>query len=119
MKAKKLLVQSLPFLALFALGCHSQKASVLPKGGNDYEIVAQAPDEQTAYRNAESEAKHTCKKEKKQLIVNDSQAKYQGPDKENRDDVDAGNVALAYVTGFSGKERNSDDYRVTMMISCQ
>ncbi len=32
--------------ALFALpGCHSQKATVLPKGGNAFEVVAQSSNE--------------------------------------------------------------------------
>lgn len=43
----------------------------------------------------------------------------QGVDKDKKGDVKAENVALAFVTGKSGKERDADDYKVTLLIACQ
>lgn len=110
-------------LSLFALlsstACHSQRASVLPKGDAHYEVVAQGATEHEAFQNAESEARYTCKKEKRQLIVKNKESVYQGADKNAKGDVNGGNVALAYFTGQSGKERNSDDYRVTLAVACE
>ncbi len=98
---------------------HNKTATVLPKGGGSYEIIGQAATEQTAYANAESEAKYTCESKEKEMIVVDSSSVYQGADKDAKDDVEATNVALAFVTGRSGKERNADDYKVTLVISCK
>ena len=115
--------KSLTLIPLFPLLCvscgHTQEASVLPKGGSEYSIVAQAPDEQSAFNKAESEARYTCKQEQKQLIVIEDESLYQGPDKEDRDNVDGGNVALAMFTGRSGKERGAEDYKVTLLIACK
>jgi hypothetical protein len=105
--------------ALSSVACaHHQTATVLPKGGQDYEIVAQGYNERTAFSNAESEAKYTCENQKLTLVVHDSESIYQGANKDERDDVDGGNVALAVFTGSSGKERQSDDYKVKLLIGC-
>ena len=106
--------------ALLSVACaHHPVATVLPKGSSNYEIVAQGSNEQSAFQKAEEEANYTCEKDEKSLIVNDQDSVYQGPDKNSRDDVNGGNVALAYFTGRSGKERGSDDYKVTLMIACE
>jgi|GEM_PF-3004751 len=104
---------------LSSVACgHTQTATVLPKGGQDYEIVAQGHNERAAFSNAESEAKYTCENQRLTLVVHDSESIYQGADKEKRDDVSGGNVALAVFTGSSGKERQSDDYKVKLLIGC-
>ena len=92
---------------------------MLPKGNAEYEVVAQGATEHEAFQNAESEARYTCKMEKRQLIVKSQDSVYQGADKNAKGDVDGGNVALAYFTGRSGKERNSDDYKVTLAVTCE
>ena len=43
----------------------------------------------------------------------------QGADKNSKGDVRGSNVALAFVTGRSGKERDADDYKVTLTIDCR
>ncbi len=107
-------------LAVTLLACsHTQVATVLPKGGGKYEVVAQSANEENAFRDAESEARYTCEDQDKQLIVDNKESIYQGADKEKKGDVEAENVALAFVTGSSGKERNADDYKVTLLITCQ
>lgn len=109
----------LVLLGIFSSACaHTQTATVLPKGGTEYEIVAQGYNEQSAFSDAESEAKYTCQKQKLTLVVHDSESIYQGADKEERDQVSGSNVALAVFTGRSGKERQSDDYKVKLFIGC-
>jgi len=105
--------------AVALLACHTQVATVLPKGGGKYEVVAQNANEEAAFRDAESEARYTCDEKDKELVVDNKESVYQGADKEKRGDVEAENVALAIVTGSSGKERDSDDYKVTLQIACQ
>jgi hypothetical protein len=115
----KLNLALLLLAALPSWACgHTQTATVLPKGGEEYQIVAQSYNEQSAFSEAESEAKYTCERNKLTLIVHDSESIYQGANKDERDDVDGGNVALAVFTGRSGKERQSDDYKVTLFIGC-
>ena len=101
-------------------GCgHHQVASVLPKGEDKYEVIGEGANEQDAYRNAESEARYTCENDReKKLTVIDQHSVFQGADKEDKDKVSGGNVALAIFTGQSGKERNADDYKVTLLVSC-
>jgi hypothetical protein len=60
-----------------------------------------------------------CEDIEKQMIVKDQKSIYQGADKNAKDDVEAENVALALFTGSSGKERNADDYKVTLTIMCE
>lgn len=105
--------------ALGLQGCHHKVASVLPKGGNSYEVIGQSATEQQAYMNAEAEGKYTCKKLDKEMIVVDQRSVYQGADKNSKGDVRGSNVALAFVTGRSGKERDADDYKVTLTIDCR
>jgi hypothetical protein len=111
--------------ALFVLvsaqltGCaHRPVATVLPQRGGQYEVVAQAPTERGAYTNAHDEATYTCEDRERRLTVVSQTSVYQGADKNERDDVNGGNVALAIFTGRSGKERQSDDYKVTLLIEC-
>jgi hypothetical protein len=108
-------------LLLLAAGCaHHKVATVLPKGGGAYEIIAQAASEAVAFGKAEDEAKYTCESKQKEMIVLTSDAKYQGPDKDADDGIEAENVALAFVTGRTGKERDrSSDYKVTLAIKCE
>ncbi|HVW25526.1 MAG TPA: hypothetical protein VHC69_09155 [Polyangiaceae bacterium] len=98
---------------------HQQLASVLPQGDDKYEIIGQSSTEQEAYSNAEKEARYTCDKQKKTLVVVNQHSAYQGADKNAKSDVGAGNVALAFFTGKSGKERDSDDYKVSLTIQCR
>lgn len=108
-------------LALSAVACnaHTPVASVLPKGGGQYEVVATSSNEGDAFSKAESEARYTCEEQEKQFIVNNKESVYQGADKDKKGDVEAENVALAFFTGTSGKERNADDYKVTLQIECK
>ena len=101
------------------MGCaHRSSAAVLPKGAYRYDVIGQGPAEQNAYHNATREAEYTCEKDDKKMIVESSESIYQGVDKNKKDQVKGENVALAFVTGSSGKERNVDDYKVTLSISC-
>jgi len=120
MNTKKWTQALISLLALGALStaCRSQTGTVLPKGGGEYEVVGQGHDEQTAYANAKNEAQYTCKKQQKELVVRDSESVYQGADKDSRGEVDGGNIALAVFTGSSGKERQSDDYKVKLFVAC-
>jgi hypothetical protein len=120
MNARKLTQTLISLLALgsSSIACHSQTGTVLPKGGGEYEVIGQGYNEQTAYSNAENEARYTCEKQKKELVVRDSEAIYQGADKDSRGKVDGGNIALAVFTGSSGKERQSDDYKVKLFVAC-
>ena len=106
-------------MAVTLLACHTQVATVLPKGESKYEIVGSSSNEEDAFRKAESEARYTCDDENKQLVVLNKDSVYQGADKEKRGDVEAENVALAFITGSSGKERDADDYKVTLLIECK
>lgn len=100
-------------------GCaHHPVATVLPQRSGQYEIVAQAPTERGAYKNAHDEANYTCEDRERRMVVVSQSSVYQGADKNERDDVGGGNVALAIFTGRSGKERQSDDYKVTMLVEC-
>lgn len=103
----------------FAACAHTQKATVLPKGGNEYEIIGQSSTEQAAYRNAESEGKYVCEDQEKNMLVKKQDSAFQGADKNSKGDVEAENVALAFFTGKTGRERNSDDYKVTLHIACE
>jgi len=107
-------------LLLNTAGCgHHQVASVLPKGNDNYEVIGEGANEQEAYKNAESEARYTCDNDRqKKLTVVKQQSTYQGANKEDKDSVNGGNVALAIFTGHSGKERDADDYKVTLVINC-
>lgn len=109
-------------IALFALGasagCHNQTASVLPKGNDQYQVIGVGPNEQDAYKNAESEARYTCEDSNRHLRVLDQNSVYQGSSKDERGKVEGTNVALAVLTGHSGKERASDDYKVTLFVEC-
>lgn len=107
-------------VALIALsGCaHRPVATVLPQRGGKFEVVAQSPTERGAYKNAHDEAQYTCEERERSLAVVSQSSVYQGADKDQRDDVNGGNVALAIFTGRSGKERQSDDYKVTLVIEC-
>lgn len=107
-------------LLLIVTGCgHHQVASVLPKGSDKYEVVGEGENEQEAYKNAESEARYTCENDSsKKLTVLNEESQYQGANKEDKDKVSGGNIALAIFTGHSGKERNADDYKVKLLISC-
>jgi hypothetical protein len=102
------------------VGCahHRPTAAVLPKGGGTYDVIGQGPAEQDAYQNAAKEASYTCEKKDKEMVVTKEESVYQGVDKNKKDQVKGENVALAFVTGRSGKERNVDDYKVTLSISC-
>jgi len=107
------------FICGYSLGCgHHQVASVLPKGGDKYEVIGEGASEQVAYQNAESEARYTCSNNDKQLKVIDQHSTYQGANKDDKDKVSGGNVALAIFTGRSGKEANNDDYKVTLVVEC-
>ena len=105
---------------LCLVGCahHRASAAVLPKGGGTYDVIGEGPAEQDAYQNAAREAQYTCEKKEKEMVVVNQTSVYQGVDKNKKDDVKGENVALAFVTGRSGKERNADDYKVTLTISC-
>ncbi len=107
-------------LVLTGTACgHHQVASVLPKGADKYEVVGEGENEQEAYKNAESEARYTCENDReKKLTVLNEESQYQGANKEDKDKVSGGNIALAIFTGRSGKERNADDYKVKLLISC-
>jgi hypothetical protein len=107
-------------LLFIGTGCgHHQVASVLPKGGDKYEVVGEGENEQEAYKNAESEARYTCENNsEKKLTVLNEESQYQGANKEDKDKVSGGNIALAIFTGHSGKERSADDYKVKLLISC-
>jgi len=107
------------FAALQLAGCaHRPVATVLPQRGDRYEVVAQAPTESGAYKNAQDEAAYTCEDRERRLAVVSQSSVYQGPDKNTRDDVNGGNITMAIFTGRSGKERQSDDYKVTLLIEC-
>ena len=112
-------VISIGLVGLGLVGCaHRSTAAVLPKGAYKYDIIGQGPAEQNAYQNATKEAEYTCEKDDKKMIVENSESVYQGVDKSKKDQVEVENVALAFVSGSSGKERNVDDYKVTLSISC-
>jgi hypothetical protein len=116
----KQIIGSAVLLTLTAACVHHKVAAVLPKGGGAYEIVAQAASEQRAFSEAETEATYTCESRQKEMVVMTSDAKYQGPDKDADDGIKAENVALAFVTGNTGKERDrSSDYKVTLLIECR
>jgi len=116
----KQIIGSTLMLTLSAACMHHKVATVLPKGGGAYEIVAQAASEAVAYGKAEDEANYTCESKQKEMVVVSSDAKYQGPDKDADDGIKAENVALAFVTGNTGKERDeSSDYKVTLLIECR
>jgi hypothetical protein len=117
MRTNSLLAVLITSVAL--TGCaHHSVATVLPQRGGQYEIVAQAATERAAYENANSEAAYTCEEQKRRMVVVTQSSVYQGADKNERDDVNGGNVALAIFTGRSGKERQSDDYKVTLLVEC-
>jgi hypothetical protein len=102
-----------------ASGCaHAPVATVLPQQGGRYEVVAQSSSEQGAYKKAQDEATYTCEEHDRRLVVLNQSSVYQGANKDARGEVDGGNVALALFTGSSGKERQSDDYKVTLLIEC-
>jgi hypothetical protein len=104
---------------MLASSCaHHPVATVLPKGGGTYDVIGQDATEQDAYKNAESEARYTCAERDKDMIVVTQSSVYQGADKNKKDDVKGENVALAIFTGQSGKERNRDDYKVTITFRC-
>jgi len=105
--------------ALLGCGHHRPVAAVLPKGGGTYDVIGQGPNEQDAYQNAAKEAEYTCTQKERELIVVGQSSLYQGVDKNKKDQVKGENVALAFVTGRSGKERNADDYKVTLTIACK
>lgn len=100
-------------------GCHTKTATVLPKGDYSYEVIGQSATEQKAYMNAESEGRHVCKELDKEMIVIDQKSVFQGADKNTKDEVKGANVALAFITGRSGKERDADDYKVTLNVACK
>jgi hypothetical protein len=104
-------------LSTTACGQH-QVASVLPKGDDKYEVIGQSSSEPDAYGKAEKEARYTCGEEKKHLVVVDQHSFYQGADKNAKSDVSGGNIALAIFTGKSGKERDADDYKVSLLVEC-
>jgi hypothetical protein len=112
------LVSLAALASLSACAHHRIAAAVLPKGGGAYDVIGQGPAEQIAYQNATKEAEYTCEKSKKELVVVSQNSVYQGVDKNKKDQVKGENVALAFVTGRSGKERDSDDYKVTLTINC-
>ncbi|MET0390843.1 MAG: hypothetical protein ABW321_33025 [Polyangiales bacterium] len=105
-------------LGLGACAHHRASAAVLPKGGGTYDVIGQGAAEQDAYQNAAKEAEYTCGKKEKEMVVVNQSSIYQGVDKNKKDQVKGENVALAFVTGRSGKERNVDDYKVTLTITC-
>jgi hypothetical protein len=118
MRAQSLLALSVVASAVLAGCAHRPVATVLPQRGGQYEVVSQAPTERDAYTKAHDEAEYTCEDQKRRMVVVSQSSVYQGADKNERDDVHGGNVALAIFTGRSGKERQSDDYKVTMLIEC-
>lgn len=103
----------------YLAGCHTKTATVLPKGDNSYEVIGQSATEQRAYMNAENEGRHVCKQLDKEMIVIDQKSVFQGADKNTKDEVKGANVALAFITGRSGKERDADDYKVTLNVACK
>ncbi|MGD8862979.1 MAG: hypothetical protein PVI30_23400 [Myxococcales bacterium] len=50
------------------------------------------------------------------MVVADSSSRYQRADESEKDEVGAEHVALAFVTGNTGKERHLDDYEVTLHV---
>ncbi len=102
------------------VGCgHYQTATVLPRGAGQYDLIGQSSNEEQAYRNAEAEGRYVCEEQQGQMVVKEQKSEYQGADKNAKGDVEAENVALAFITGRSGKERNADDYKVTLSIVCE
>lgn len=119
MHARIVLFLTTSALLGIATGCaHQPVATVLPRPNSQFEVVAQGSTEQGAYQKAQEEAGYTCEERERRMVVLEQASVYQGADKNERDDVGAGNVALALFTGQSGKERGSDDYKVTLTIAC-
>jgi hypothetical protein len=112
-------VLTVVLIGLGLAGCaHRPAAAVLPKAGGVYDVIGQGAAEQDAYQNAAKEAQYTCDKKEKEMVVVNQESIYQGVDKNKKDQIKGENVALAFATGRTGKERNVDDYKVTLTISC-
>lgn len=119
----------IPFLSIVTIGVLTiasggctivkQRPTVLPQADNSYVIISTAEREDVAYKEGEKEAKIICGKKDKKHIVLQNDSVYQGVDKEKKSESGASDVAMAYLTGRNMKEDRSDDYKVTLHVTCQ
>lgn len=94
-------------------------SSIMPKGEDEYDLVATHAREDQAYKNAEKDANKFCEEKNKNFVAVTHKSEYQGVSKEEKQTVGLTDVAMAVVTGHSTKHDRSDDYKVTMHFKCQ
>lgn len=104
---------------LVACATTMTSSSIMPKGGDEYDLVATHAREDQAYKNAEKDANQVCKEKNKNFVAVTHKSEYQGVSKEEKQTVGFTDVAMAAVTGRSTKHDRSDDYKVTMHFKCQ
>jgi hypothetical protein len=101
-------------LPLFALGCCSANAKILPKGKNTALIISSSSDEDCCYEKANEKAAEYCKRQGKSYIVVNDESNYKGMDKTAKGVLEGAGAVMGSPVYLS----RSDDYRVRMTIKC-
>ena len=103
-----------------AAGCAAtHQTSIMPRADGSYDMVSTDAREDSAYKNAERDAEDHCKQQNKKFVAMKHDSAYQGVEKKEKQEVEATDVAMAWVTGSSHKRDRSDDYKVTMHFKCE
>jgi hypothetical protein len=122
MKAiKKSLMLSVVVLAATGItACSTLKTTVIPQSQNKYTVVATAEKQSTAIDGAIKKAQKVCAAKGEKLIVVSHHTKYQGAGKTlGQVTKMASDVAIFDAGEFMPSSRSDEDYKSTVVFSCQ
>lgn len=100
--------------------CSTLKTTVIPQSQNKYTVVATAEKQSTAIDGAIKKAQKVCVAKGKKLIVVSHHTQYQGAGKTlGQVTKMASDVAFFDAGEFMPSSRSDEDYKSTVVFSCQ